>query len=44
MPIVSTDEQETVALFREFMRDHADAAQRELAIGHLTGAAWHREC
>lgn len=34
------DEQETVALFREFMRDHADAAQRELAIGHLTGAAW----
>jgi 8-oxo-dGTP pyrophosphatase MutT (NUDIX family) len=34
------DERETVALFRAFMRDHADAAQRELTIGHLTGAAW----
>lgn len=34
------DERETVAQFRAFMRDHADAAQRELAIGHLTGAAW----
>ncbi|WP_414717176.1 NUDIX hydrolase [Tahibacter sp.] len=34
------DEQETVAQFRDFMRTYADAAQRELAIGHLTGAAW----
>src|SRR5688572_8098554 len=33
-------EQETVAQFRDFMRTYADAAQRELAIGHLTGAAW----
>lgn len=33
-------EQDVVAQFRVFMRDHADAAQRELAIGHLTGAAW----
>ncbi len=33
-------ETETVALFRDFMRQHADAAARELAQGHLTGAAW----
>lgn len=33
-------EHQTVTRFREFMRDHADAAQRELEIGHLTGAAW----
>ncbi|MBL8297733.1 MAG: NUDIX hydrolase [Rhodanobacteraceae bacterium] len=38
--ISHADEYETVALFRKFMRDHAGAAQRELAIGHLTGAAW----
>lgn len=34
------DERETVAHFRDFMRSHADAARRELATGHLTGAAW----
>jgi 8-oxo-dGTP pyrophosphatase MutT (NUDIX family) len=34
------DEQDAVTQFRAFMRDHVDAAQRELAIGHLTGAAW----
>ena len=34
------DEREVVDQFREFMRDHVDAAQRELATGHLTGSAW----
>lgn len=34
------DEHEVVTQFRAFMRDHVDAAQRELATGHLTGAAW----
>lgn len=29
-----------IAQFREFMTQHADAAERELALGHLTGAAW----
>lgn len=33
-------ETESVAQFRDFMRRHADAAARELAQGHLTGAAW----
>lgn len=33
-------ETETVALFLDFMRRHSDAAARELAQGHLTGAAW----
>jgi len=33
-------ETETVAHFRDFMQRHADAATRELAYGHLTGAAW----
>jgi len=31
---------ETVAHFAQFVRQHPDAAQRELAIGHLTGSAW----
>lgn len=34
------DEAQTVAQFHDFMREHADAATRELAYGHLTGAAW----
>ncbi|WP_425507964.1 NUDIX hydrolase [Tahibacter caeni] len=34
------DEAESIAQFRGFMRGHADAAERELAFGHLTGAAW----
>jgi len=34
------EETESVAQFRDFMQGHADAAERELAIGHLTGAAW----
>jgi len=29
-----------VELFREFVSLHADAAERHLAIGHLTGSAW----
>jgi len=29
-----------VALFRAFAQAHADAAERTLAIGHLTGSAW----
>lgn len=33
-------EAQSIAQFREFMRGHADAAQRELGLGHLTGAAW----
>lgn len=28
------------ALFGRFVADHADAAERGLAIGHLTGSAW----
>lgn len=34
------DEGATVALFRAFVQAHADAAERTLAIGHLTGSAW----
>lgn len=34
------DEAESVALFRDFMLRHSDAAQRELLHGHLTGSAW----
>lgn len=30
----------TTALFRAFAQAHADAAERMLAIGHLTGSAW----
>jgi len=30
----------SAALFRDFAAAHADAAQRELAHGHLTGSAW----
>ena len=33
-------EASTVAQFRAFARAHADAAERTLAIGHLTGSAW----
>jgi 8-oxo-dGTP pyrophosphatase MutT (NUDIX family) len=34
------DEGHAVALFHHFVRRHADAAQRELMHGHLTGSAW----
>ena len=34
------DEAATVALFRAFAHAHAHAAERTLAIGHLTGSAW----
>lgn len=34
------DEAATIALFRDFAQAHADAAERTLAIGHLTGSAW----
>jgi 8-oxo-dGTP pyrophosphatase MutT (NUDIX family) len=34
------DEAESVAMFRNFMRQHSDAARRELLYGHLTGSAW----
>jgi len=34
------EEAESVAVFREFLRQHSDAAQRELELGHLTGSAW----
>lgn len=34
------DEADSIAPFREFMHDHADAARREREDGHLTGAAW----
>jgi len=34
------DEAGTVAQFRAFVQAHADAAERTLAIGHLTGSAW----
>ena len=34
------DEGDAVALFREFVAGHADAARRELVHGHLTGSAW----
>jgi 8-oxo-dGTP pyrophosphatase MutT (NUDIX family) len=34
------DEAQSVAQFRDFMHSHPDAAARELAHGHLTGAAW----
>jgi 8-oxo-dGTP pyrophosphatase MutT (NUDIX family) len=34
------DEAESIGTFRQFMAAHADAAQRELQHGHLTGAAW----
>lgn len=29
-----------VEVFRAFVSTHADAASRELAVGHLTGSAW----
>ena len=34
------EEAEAVGLFSLFMRQRADAAQRELVQGHLTGSAW----
>lgn len=34
------DEGGTIALFRAFMAERADAASRELESGHLTGSAW----
>ncbi len=34
------DEVDTASLFRQFMTQHAEAAQRELEFGHLTGSAW----
>jgi 8-oxo-dGTP pyrophosphatase MutT (NUDIX family) len=34
------DEAATVALFHAFAQAHADAAERTLANGHLTGSAW----
>ena len=34
------DEAATIALFRDFAQAHVDAAERTLAIGHLTGSAW----
>ena len=34
------DEADSIALFRAFMSAHADAAERSLAHGHLTGSAW----
>lgn len=34
------DEAATIAIFRAFARTHADAAERTLATGHLTGSAW----
>jgi len=29
-----------IGQFRDFVSSHADAAERHLAIGHLTGSAW----
>jgi 8-oxo-dGTP pyrophosphatase MutT (NUDIX family) len=34
------DEADTIALFRTFMAENADAALRERLAGHLTGSAW----
>jgi len=34
------EEAATIALFRAFAQAHADAAERALVIGHLTGSAW----
>ncbi|HEX6833286.1 MAG TPA: NUDIX hydrolase [Rudaea sp.] len=34
------EQAEVAARFRTFAREHPDAAQRELRIGHLTGSAW----
>jgi len=34
------DEVQQLVLFGEFMRCHADAAERTRAAGHLTGSAW----
>ncbi len=34
------EEAATVALFAGFARAHADAAERSVAVGHLTGSAW----
>lgn len=34
------DQSGVVALFRDFVTRHPDAARRELAVGHLTGSAW----
>ncbi len=34
------DETETVRRFRDFVRQNADCFQRQLAVGHITGAAW----
>ncbi len=34
------DEHAVVALFSGFVSKHADAAERRLRIGHLTGSAW----
>lgn len=34
------EEAATASLFADFATAHADAAERSLAIGHLTGSAW----
>ena len=34
------DETQQLVLFGEFMRSHADAAERSRVAGHLTGSAW----
>lgn len=34
------DRAEVVQRFVDFVREHADAAHRELGVGHLTGSAW----
>lgn len=38
--LAHADEADSIALFRAFMSAHADAAERSLAHGHLTGSAW----
>jgi len=37
---LQADKAEVVQRFADFVREHADAARRELSIGHLTGSAW----
>ncbi len=34
------EERACVELFRAFVSEYADAAERRLALGHLTGSAW----
>lgn len=36
----NADEADTAEMFAAFVTQHADAAQRALAEGHLTGSAW----